>query len=387
MPDGLLGLLLGWIGWASAHVSWGGPAMHRDSSWNGPGRDFPGGWTNVSPALDWWLPVLVAGVAIRRICPRVGFGLVLIGLAGTRALGAGINPSYLALAFGIFAMASAMAVSRWLPLTAGLLILVGAGHWREAAFGLLEPSFYAELLGAASIAILPTTFALLRRTRRENEAREREQLRQRSAEQERLRIAREVHDGLGHSLSVITMQAGVALHVLAKRAAEDPQLAESLTAIRQTSKDALVELRTTIGVFRDPDGNAPRSLRPGLARLEELVGALVAAGRDVRVVGDPDTLEPLPAAVDQAGFRIVQEALTNTVRHSDVAAATVELRQSPGVVIIEVTDDGPAVELPVMGNGMAGMAERAHGVGGTVEFSIMKPHGLSVRATLPSGAA
>ena len=86
---------------------------------------------------------------------------------------------------------------------------------------------------------------------------------------------------VGHSLSVITMQAGVALHVLDKRPEPDAQLAESLEAIRRTSKDALAELRTTIGVFRDPDGGAPHGLRPGLDRLDDLVAALVSAGREV----------------------------------------------------------------------------------------------------------
>ncbi len=285
--DIVLGLLLGWAGWASAHLAWDRPPrMDRRPPWQHDELDLQPG-TDISPAVDVFLVLLVVGVAVRRRWPRAGFVLVLAGLAGYRALGAPAGPVYIALALGVFAMAAALPLRRWVPLTAGLLVVVLAGHWREPDLGLLSPTLYAELLGAVSIAILPAMFALLHRARRENERRARDQDRRRYADEERLRIAREVHDVVGHSLSVITMQAGVALHVLDKRPEPDAQLAESLEAIRRTSKDALAELRTTIGVFRDPDGGAPHGLRPGLDRLDDLVAALVSAGREVRVVRDP----------------------------------------------------------------------------------------------------
>jgi signal transduction histidine kinase len=341
--------------------------------------------TDISPAVDVFLALLVVGVAVRRRWPRAGFGLVLASLAGYRALGAPAGPIYIALALGVYAMAAALPLRRWVPLTAGLLVVVLAGHWREPDLGLLSPTLYAELLGAASIAILPAMFALLHRARRENERRARDQDRRRYADEERLRIAREVHDVVGHSLSVITMQAGVALHVLDKRPDPDVQLTESLEAIRRTSKDALAELRTTIGVFRDPDGGAPHGLRPGLDRLDDLVAALVSAGREVRVVREPAEQSPLPAAVDQAAFRIVQEALTNVVRHAGTSAAQVLINRSPEELIIEVSDAGPATRAPVAGNGIAGMMERARAVGGRVALEIIAPHGLRVRAALPVG--
>ena len=223
VADIVLGLVLGWAGWASAHLGWERPPrMERRPPWERPDELDLAPWADVSPAVDVFLVLLVVGVAVRRRWPRAGFGLVLAGLAGYRAArcrGSGRCTSRWP-----------SACSRWPPRcrsaagcrsTAGLLVVVLAGHWRDPDFGLLDPSLYAELLGAVSIAILPAMFALLHRARRENERRAREQDRRRYADEERLRIAREVHDVVGHSLSVITMQAGVALHVLDKRPEPD----------------------------------------------------------------------------------------------------------------------------------------------------------------------
>ena len=224
-------------------------------------------------------------------------------------------------------------------------------------------------------------FALLRRSRRESDRNQREQDRRRYAYEERLRIARDVHDVVGHSLSVITMQAGVALHVLDKR---PDQVAESLEAIRTTSRDALAELRMTLGVFRDPSAGDARAPVPGLARLEDLVGALRKAGRTVELVREPaDDHGPLPAAVDQAAFRIIQEALTNVVRHADSAVATVRVARDPRRVVLEVADDGPARSVPVAGNGIRGMGERARAVGGTLRIQVRSGGGVLVQAELP----
>ena len=165
-----------------------------------------------------------------------------------------------------------------------------------------------------------------------------------------MRIARDVHDVVGHSLSVITMQAGVALHVLDRR---PDQVAASLEAIRTTSREALAELRTTLEVFRDPESGEPRAPVPGLARLDDLVGALRQAGRSVEVVREGDG-PPLPAAVDQAAFRIIQEALTNVVRHAEQATAVVRVARTPGRLVVEVSDDGPASAVPAAGNGIRG---------------------------------
>lgn len=384
LVDTGLGLMLAWFGWLAATFTWDRPAMQGRGP-RGGGRppyeplvlDLPG---LVAPALL----LLVAALAVRRIWPRAAFVGVVVALGGYLAAGAQLGPVFLALALAVHAMATAVPPRRWAPLTALLVPMVVGGHWRQADLGLLDPGLYAGLFMVFAIAVLPAMFALLRRTRREQSLREREEDRRRYADEERLRIAREVHDVVGHSLSVITLQAGVALHVLERQPA---QAAESLEAIRRTSKDALAELRTTLEVFRDPDGRAPHGLRPGLARLDDLVGALTKAGREVRLERVDVAPETLPVAIDQAAFRIVQEALTNVVRHAGPATATVRLVQQPGRLTVSVTDDGPATRPPEEGNGLRGIRERAAAVGGSVEVAVAPPSGLSVTAELPWTAA
>jgi signal transduction histidine kinase len=265
--------------------------------------------------------------------------------------------------------------------------MIMAGHWQENYLGLLDPAFYGGLVSVIAIAVIPAMIALLVRGRRESEREVREQERRRYAYEERLRIARDVHDVVGHSLAVITMQAGVALHLLDKERAAHPrpdQVASSLEAIKRTSREALAELRTTLEVFQ-ADSEEPRSPLPGLARLDDLVDGLRSAGREVTVVREQsdDDLRELPAAVDQAAFRIIQESLTNVVRHAAAAHATVRVIRQDGMLTVEVSDDGRAVSVPPDGNGIRGMRERARAVGGTVRVTVREPSGLVVRADLP----
>jgi signal transduction histidine kinase len=196
-----------------------------------------------------------------------------------------------------------------------------------------------------------------------------------------------VHDVVGHSLAVITMQAGVALHLLDKERTAHPrpdQVASSLEAIKRTSREALAELRTTLEVFRS-DSEEPRSPVPGLARLHDLVDGLRSAGREVTLINEQsdDDLRGVPAAVDQAAFRIIQESLTNIVRHAPAAHVSVRVARQAGMLTVEVSDDGPAASVPPDGNGIRGMRERARAVGGTVWVSVREPSGLVVRADLP----
>jgi len=268
-----------------------------------------------------------------------------------------------------------------------LVPMIMAGHWREPYAGLLNPAFYGALVSAFAIAVIPAMIALLARSRRESEREVREQERRRYAYEERLRIARDVHDVVGHSLAVITMQAGVALHLLDKERTAHPrpdQVASSLEAIKKTSREALAELRTTLEVFRS-DSEEPRSPPSGLARLDDLVEGLRSAGREVTLLLEPsgDDLRDLPAAVDQAAFRIIQESLTNMVRHAPAAHATVRLTREAELLTVEVSDDGSAMSVPPDGNGIRGMRERARAVGGTVQISMHEPSGLVVRADLP----
>ena len=381
--DSAIAVALGWMCWWGSFFGW--DPEGRRGQWDFGPRGGP--WLHDPPDVLGWVlgPILifVVGLAVRRVWPRVAFLAIVAGVGGYLAAGATFGLVFVAPALGVYAMATALPLRRWLPLTALLVPMIVAGHWSEPYLGLLNPSLYAGLVMGVALAVVPAMFALLRRSRRENERVAREQDRRRYAYEERLRIARDVHDVVGHSLSVITMQAGVALHVLDRR---PDQVLESLEAIRTTSREALAELRMTLEMFRDPEADGPRAPVPGLARLDQLVGALRKAGRTVKVErAAPEDQEPLPAAVDQAAFRIIQEGLTNVVRHAENATATVRVVREPGRLVVEVADDGPATTEPVAGNGIRGMEERARVVGGTVQVTVRPAGGLLVRAVLPLG--
>ena len=150
-------------------------------------------------------------------------------------------------------------------------------------------------------------------------------------------MARDLHDVVAHNISVINVQANTALHLMDRQ----PERARSaLTTINEVSKQALVELRSVLGVLRDIEENAPRAPSPGLARLGDLVDSAAAAGLTVHIE-QAELPVPLPSEVDLAAYRIVQEALTNSVRHSVGTKATVRVSYADGGLMIEVDDDGP----------------------------------------------
>ncbi|MFI9803853.1 sensor histidine kinase [Streptomyces sp. NPDC052301] len=222
----------------------------------------------------------------------------------------------------------------------------------------------------------------LARVRREQWARERTdrvQAARRRADEERLRIARELHDVLAHSISVINVQAGMGLALIDS----DPgQARAALTTIKAASKEALGEVRQVLDALRAP-GAAPRGPAPGLDRLPELVEQAAAAGLTVDVEGEPP---PLPPGGDLAAFRIVQEALTNVVRHSGARYARVGFAYDGGALRLQIDDDGPATGADAggSGNGLAGMRERAAALGGTIEAGPRPDGGFRVLAVLPS---
>ena len=402
--DSAIGLALAVAGWVASFYVSEGSEFGRQEWRHGPPRHMV---LNVDPS-PWVLPamiVLALGVVTRRIWPRAAFIATVVGVGVYLATGAMFAPIFLGPALAVYAMASGASifadersasasrpamppVRSWAPLLVLLVPMIMAGHWQENYLGLLDPVFYGGLVSVIAIAVIPAMIALLVRGRRESEREVREQERRRYAYEERLRIARDVHDVVGHSLAVITMQAGVALHLLDKERAAHPrpdQVASSLEAIKRTSREALAELRTTLEVFQ-ADSEEPLSPLPGLARLDDLVDGLRSAGREVTVVReqpDDNDLRELPAAVDQAAFRIIQESLTNVVRHAAAAHATVRVIRQAGMLTVEVSDDGPAVSVPPDGNGIRGMRERARAVGGTVRIAVDEPSGLVVRADLP----
>jgi signal transduction histidine kinase len=408
LVDCLIGLALALSSWMASFYVWDRPEFDRPPEFNPTqwGHGPPGRMvTSVEPS-PWVLPaviVLALGIALRRVWPRTAFVATVVGVGTYLAAGATFGPIFLGPALGVYAMASGTRLfadqtpgsvptsatpplRMWAPLLILLVPMIMAGHWAEPYLGLLDPAFYGALVSAFAIAVLPAMIALLVRARRLSEREVREQERRRYAYEERLRIARDVHDVVGHSLAVITMQAGVALHLLDKeRAAQarPDRVTESLEAIKKTSREALAELRTTLEVFRS-DSEEPRSPSPGLARLEALLDGLRAAGRDVTLVrAGSDDLHVVPAAVDQAAFRIIQESLTNVVRHAGTARATVTVSREAGMLTVAVSDDGSATSVPPDGNGIRGMRERARAVGGTLGVSVGEPSGLLVRADLP----
>ncbi|GGK91704.1 sensor histidine kinase [Streptomyces flaveus] len=201
------------------------------------------------------------------------------------------------------------------------------------------------------------------------------------ATQERLRIARELHDVIGHNMSMIHVQASSALHRLRK----DPtQAQEALTAIKQGSKEGLQELRATLGVLRQVDDEAPTAPSPGLSRIDELVSSAARAGLDVRIE-QSGTHSPLPASVDLAAYRIVQESLTNAVKHSDARHVIVRIHHGDREVTLSVQDDGPGATRSGYGggSGIAGMTERARALGGTLSAEPGRAGGFIVRGQLP----
>jgi signal transduction histidine kinase len=225
-------------------------------------------------------------------------------------------------------------------------------------------------------------------------ARSREEEARRQASEQRLAIAREVHDVVAHHMSLINVQASAALHLMDA----DPERARvALTAIKGASKDALVDLRSLLGVLRRVDEDLPREPARGMRDLDELVARASAAGLEVRVVVGGERRD-LPSAVDLAAYRIVQEALTNVARHA-IGATTVTIGLGYGAedLVIEVSDDGRGAPVTVVGaasardgheshtagSGISGMRERCATLGGTLEAGPGPEGGFRVRAWLP----
>ncbi|MFH8345286.1 sensor histidine kinase [Streptomyces sp. NPDC018045] len=337
--------------------------------------------------------LMSAGVALlllRHRHPRT----VALGTAVTSAayLAAGYpyGPVLLVIAVGCFA--AVVAGHRTAAWSAVGLVWVShllVGHWlhRRLPPPGDGPAPWGEQLFITVLVVAVVAVSELARVRREQFARvraERMAAERRRADEERLRIARELHDVLAHSISVINVQAGVGLTLLD----DDPEQARTaLTTIKAASKEALGEVRQVLDTLRTP-GDAPRTPAPGLDRLSELCEQAKGAGLTVEVTvrGTPARLAP---GADLAAFRIVQEALTNVIRHSGSRTARVRFGHQPDALEITVDDDGPATaagragDVTGGGNGLAGMRERAAALGGTTEAGPRPDGGFRVRARLP----
>ena len=332
------------------------------------------------------LALLAAGAAVlvfRRQYP----GGVLIFAVGVTLLyvllGYAKGPNFLIM---IIAYVTAMMQGRrllvWAVLAADFVLF----PWLPYILGNEPAPTSTEMFGLAGWLLMGATVAELSHIRQQRLIRSREEEARRRTSEERLQIARELHDVLGHNISLISVQAGVALHLMDK---QPEQARIALTVIRDASKDALRELRSVLDVLRQVHEKPPRSPSPGLASLSELVARAAETGLQVytEVSGD---LKGLPASVDLTAFRIIQEALTNVMRHSGQSVSSVHVTCDEQELTLridneinsEVARDGSGYGMG-LGQGILGMKERAMALGGVVEAGRRPDGGFRVVARLP----
>jgi signal transduction histidine kinase len=317
----------------------------------------------------------------RRRSPALVLAVVMASNVLYFGLGYPYGPAWLALIVAIWT-----AVTRGARRAAWITAFVGlAAYFTLAALlGRAEPTTplsIAAHLGWLLLFLVVAEVALAARQRRQAAERTRAEEARRRAGEERMRIARELHDVLAHNISLINVQAGVALHLMDE---QPGQSRSALQAIKQASNDALGELRSVLDVLRQGDEAPPRAPASGLAQLDSLVAGAEATGLNVtaRVEGTP---RPLPAGTDLTAYRIVQESLTNVTRHAGPATATVLVRYGDQELTVQVDDHGrgPSATRSSGGNGIRGMRERVVALGGRLATGPRPGGGFRVQATLP----
>ncbi|MQY04354.1 sensor histidine kinase [Actinomadura macrotermitis] len=324
-------------------------------------------------------------LAVQRRAPLVALAVstaCMLGVAAHVQLGPPVAFPVLAAVFAAVSAGHrlAAALAGTVFLGAGLLVdLPGA----DASGGTLQSislliGWFVAAGVAATVARHRQAYLEEAEQRAAEAERTREEAALRRADEERLRIARELHDSLTHSISIIKVQAGVAVH-LARRRGED--VPPALLAVQDASRDAMRELRATLEVLREPGGETS-----GLDRLADLVDRSRAGGQPTTVTITGEQRE-LPAEVDQAAYRIVQEALTNISRHAGEAAAEVRIGYGDTELVVQVDDDGKAdpAAPPIPGTGLLGMRERVTALGGRLRAAPRPDGGFTVRAELPLG--
>ncbi|MBB4964975.1 sensor histidine kinase [Saccharothrix violaceirubra] len=330
------------------------------------------GISSLSPWFGYPLAALIGlPLAVRRRYPLPVLAVVVTALCVATVLEMPLEP-HSPTAFALYA------VGAWVPRRPAVTALVATVVMSGAALMVSQPTpddiglvAFVGLYGSAAWALGRFT-----RARRAFAAREEAERATRAVTEERLRIARELHDVVAHSLSLITVKAGVAAHVARTRPDE---VVDALAVIEATSRDTLVEMRRLLGVLRSDDatGTAPM---PGLADLAGLVERAADAGVDV-------TLEVtgggLPDGVGLTVFRIVQESVTNVVKHAAPARCSVRVAVTDDEVGIEVVDDGTRAARAGGGHGLMGMRERVAMYGGDFEADRRPAGGFAVKARIP----
>lgn len=324
--------------------------------------------------------VAAIAVLLRRTRPLLALGIAVVAVTAYLLVGYTYGPILFSIAITTYSMASLLPISRSLPawgITAASLTIPFAADsdWDNPLSAL------AQLTAWLSWSLTVWAIGTAVRVARRSATRSRAELVREQTYQERLRTAQDVHDTVGHGLAAISMQAGVALHVMDRSPARTKEILET---IRQSSQEALDELRATLATFRSPDDDTDRSPLPGLDRLDALVQRISGKGIHVEVVrtGEPTRLL---ASVDQAAFRIVQESLTNVLRHANAATATVAVHYEPLELTLSISDNGRGPNgSVVVGQGLAGMRARAGAVGGSLHAGPGPAGGFVVRASLPA---
>jgi signal transduction histidine kinase len=346
-------------------------------------------------ALAYGLGVVAAAALIaRRSQPLLVLGVVVAAHIVFHGLGyAGPGP-FSATLVALYTLAGAGLRTIAFVAAAGLSVAATLFQIVSGDGTALEPSVIMPLLLSFGVVLLGDAVHSRRAYFSEVQERlkraesERELEAERRVTHERLRIARELHDVIAHTLAVVTVQANVANDLFD----EKPEEAKAaLQAIRRASREALSELKTTIGVLRDPTSShpespsVPRAPAPGLGQVDDLVDLATGSGIEVRLETEGE-VRRLPAAVDLTAYRIIQESLTNVLRHAHAARAQVRVCYRPDGVEIEVRDDGRGPGgSAARGHGIVGMKERASILGGRLETGPSPDGGFSVFAHLPTG--
>lgn len=317
-------------------------------------------------------------LALRRAPVLV---LVVTGLCALASLATGFGVPALAFLIAVY---GAVREGRRIAAVAGSVVMLGAiplvilavspASSMEAALMQSRNVLPLAWLVAAGAAGEALHQAVLRAEQAEQS---REEAARRSANEERLHIARELHDSLTHQISVIKIQAGAAVHLARTHRVPAP---DHLLAIQHASREAMRELRSTLGALRGDKAIPPG----GLDQLQELVQTIRMGGVEASLTIDGYPVG-VPSTVDRAGYRIVQEALTNVARHAAATSVTIRVEYHADAVVVRVDDDGWAAAntSPASGHGLRGMRERVNALGGQLQAGSCSEGGFTVRAELP----
>ena len=358
-------------------------AFGIERTWYGIGRTWP---------ITAFLLAATLPLALRRVAPLIAEIVILGGAIALQSVGYGPSAQFFAGMLAVFSvgaysrsqresLAGLAALAIW-----ALVTWLGTGASTEL-WGLFMLGFLSGIWLVGDTLRRRSVQMVELQQRADDLERERERESRRAVAEERARIARELHDIIAHSVSVMVVQAAAARRVLD---AEPETARGSLESIETTGRQALGEIRRLLGVLRrDDEAEEAKAPQPGLANVEALVEEMRRAGLsvDLRVEGEPG---PLPPGVDVSAYRVVQEALTNTMRHAGPARVSVIVRYRTDDVEVEVTDDGRGLgtrSTPAGGQGLVGMRERIALFQGDFEAGPRAGGGFGVRARLPIGSS